>query len=251
MLGIAVNEMQRSLGGPQEASRNALFHYQMTHLDPRGPQMRVADPRTGWWSTRRRVPTAAMDRPFRVLPKYPPPSAANMYYDSRDALFHYQVSHQVPWGPQMRVADPDTGWWSTRRVIPYATPGRRFDVLSKVRYRHYGLGDVPSDSEAAIDLQYTPVRQGWFYGEPVQGFPDHHREGDPQVFVGPEALAMLGEAANNKNSSDPALKTLVRVERLQTALQIISTASIAVLATLAVGKAVHFARMRKTHAAAR
>jgi hypothetical protein len=31
------------------------------------------------------------------------------------------------------------------------------------------LGDVPNDAEAAYDLQYTPVRQGWYVGYPVTG----------------------------------------------------------------------------------
>jgi hypothetical protein len=245
MLGIAVNEMQRSLNGPHYNSRDALFHYQMTHPEPRGPRMRIADPTSGWWSTRRVAPLAFQGREWEHLPTQPLPIAAQVPWDSRDALFHYQMMHREPYGPQMHVADPETGWWSTRRVIPYSIRGRRVDVVS----RHRGLGDVPNDAEAAIDLQYTPVREGWFYGVPVQGFPNSQRDSDPTVLVGNAALAALGDptAALVAQSNGDALsmRRLVRAQRAQTALQVVSTLSIATLAGLAIAKAVFVSREKK------
>lgn len=249
MLGIAVNEMQRSLNGPHFDSRNALFHYQMTHPEPYGPRMRVADPASGWWSTRRVVPPAFDGRSWEHLPYQAPPVASQVPWDSRDALFHYQMMHREPYGPQMRVADPETGWWSTRRVIPYSIRGRRVDVVSRHGH-HRGLGDVPNDFEAAIDLQYTPVREGWFYGVPVQGFPKVDRDNDPEVLVGNAAIAALGDSTAamvaHGHGDAMSLRRLVRAQRTQTVLQVVSTLSIATLAGLAIAKAVHVTREKKS-----
>jgi hypothetical protein len=90
------------------------------------------------------------------------------------------------------------------------------------------FGDVPNDFEASVDLQYIPVRQGWYYGAPIdgRGYPDASRQ------------KSLGDA-----TADVALQQLARAEKFQAVLQVISTASIAVLATLAVMRAVQARRM--------
>ena len=112
-------------------------------------------------------------------------------------------------------------------IIPYGTwspfspaamahaPNRSFPMARQ----HYGLGDVPNDFEASVDLQYIPVRQGWYYGNPVNGggYPDARRKG-------------LGDA-----TTDAAT---LKLEKLQTVLQVVSTLAIATVATLAVIKAV-------------
>jgi hypothetical protein len=96
---------------------------------------------------------------------------------------------------------------------------------------HYGFGDVPNDFEASVDLQYIPVRQGWYYGHPVDGsgYPD----------AGLPRKNGFGDA-----TAEAAVKSLARSERLQTILQVISTLSIATVATLAVVKAI---RSRNGH----
>lgn len=45
-----------------------------------------------------------------------------------------------------------------------------------------GLGDIPNDFEAYTDLQYYPVRQGWYYGYPIDG------RGYPRMRVFPSGL---------------------------------------------------------------
>lgn len=245
MLGIVVNEMTRSLSGAgAAASRDALFHYQITHRDQyhNRPQMHVAIPGSGYWSTQHVVPWAAMDNHYETLPKrYVKPEGAGARL-SRDALLRYEIAHQNYPGPQMRVADPSTGWWSTERRIPMAFSNRAFHVVPK----HRGLGDAPDDFEAAIDLQYTPVRQGWIYGEPVQGFP-HVSNGAVEVYSGTNAYnALSGPAAAIAAASDEkSFKHLVRAQRIQTALQVISTLSIASLATMAIGRAISESRAAK------
>lgn len=120
-------------------------------------------------------------------------------------------------------------------IIPYGRwmpfqPG----ALARVpQGPHVGLGDVPNDFEASVDLQYIPVRQGWYYGQPVngRGYPDANlplRNGLGRHF---------GDA-----TSEAALQQLAKTERLQTILQVVSTLSIATVATLAVIKAVRSAR---------
>lgn len=95
-----------------------------------------------------------------------------------------------------------------------------------------GLGDVPNDFEASVDLQYIPVRQAWYYGTPVdgRGYPD---AGLPRSGLGAVRRRALGDAA-----SEAALKQLAKTERLQTVLQVVSTLSIATMATLAIARAI-------------
>jgi hypothetical protein len=88
------------------------------------------------------------------------------------------------------------------------------------------FGDVPNDFEASVDLQYIPVRQGWYYGQPVDG------RGYPDAKQG------FGDAA-----SDAAMQQLAKTEKLRTALQVISTMAVATMATLAV---VRFVRHRRS-----
>ena len=101
-------------------------------------------------------------------------------------------------------------------------------ALSHRRRRQFG--DVPNDFEASVDLQYIPVRQGWYYGRPVdgRGYPD--------------ARGGFGQAAATPATPDDALAQLAKAERTQTIFQIISTVSIATLATLAIVRAIRAAR---------
>lgn len=88
-----------------------------------------------------------------------------------------------------------------------------------------GLGDVPNDFEAGVDLCYTPVRQGWYYGVPVRTEGRGLGQGS-----GTTAAAAAAVSANDQ----AALKGLVRLQRMQTFLQVMATLSITTLATLAV-----------------
>ena len=110
-------------------------------------------------------------------------------------------------------------------IIPY---GRWMPFQPGAIARSRGFGDVPNDFEASVDLQYIPVRQGWYYGQPIdgRGYPD---AGLPRK--------NLGDV-----TSEEALKQLAKSERLQTILQVVSTLSIATVATLAVIKAVRARR---------
>lgn len=94
------------------------------------------------------------------------------------------------------------------------------------------LGDVPNDFEAAADLQYTPVRESWYYGTPVTG----------KMFNDPGAgtRRYLGHkfAKGNIQAFEMLeLQRLVALQRRQTMLQTIATASVAVIASLALIKA--------------
>lgn len=112
-----------------------------------------------------------------------------------------------------------------------------------------GLGDVPNDFEASVDLQYIPVRQAWYYGYPVNGsgYPDARLPKRNGLGVAMDVDARgrarwrryngLGDA-----TSDAALQQLAKVEKLQTVLQVVSTLSIATVATLAVIRAIRSAR---------
>jgi hypothetical protein len=84
------------------------------------------------------------------------------------------------------------------------------------------LGDVPNDFEAAVDLQYTPVRQGWYYGYPV---------------TNPAPAGGLGQ---------PTTVPTTEPTTGQLAMQILSTASITIMATLALFRVIHVARHGKS-----
>lgn len=115
-------------------------------------------------------------------------------------------------------------------IIPY---GHWMPFQPGAIARRPGFGDVPNDFEASVDLQYIPVRQAWYYGQPVdgRGYPD---AGLPKRGLGRHLGDMTSEAA---------LQQLAKTERWQTVLQVVSTLSIATVATLAVIKAV---RTRRT-----
>jgi len=85
-----------------------------------------------------------------------------------------------------------------------------------------GLSDVPNDFEAAVDLQYTPVRQGWYYGYPV---------------TNPTSSAGLGQPG----TIAPAATTTG-----QLVMQVLSTASITIMASLALFRVFHVARHGKS-----
>jgi hypothetical protein len=89
-----------------------------------------------------------------------------------------------------------------------------------------GFGDVPNDFEASVDLQYIPVRQGWYYGNPVDGGSY------------PKMQSMPSRGGFGDATAEEAVKSLAKSERLQTILQVISTLSVAAVATLAVIRAV-------------
>lgn len=95
-----------------------------------------------------------------------------------------------------------------------------------------GLGDVPNDFEAAIDLQYTPVRQGWYYGYPSTG----------GGYASVQRCSRGGFADATTDTELTAVQTLAKAQKAQALLQIVSTISIAVIASLAVARAIHVAR---------
>ena len=97
--------------------------------------------------------------------------------------------------------------------------------------RRRSLGDVPNDFEAAIDLQYTPVRQGWYYGYPSTG------GGYESV---PRCPNGLGDDTTTAQELT-AVQLLAKAQKAQAIMQIVSTASIAILATLAIMRAVKVA----------
>jgi hypothetical protein len=106
-------------------------------------------------------------------------------------------------------------------IIPYGR-WQPFDPGAITR-GYAGLGDVPNDFEASVDLQYIPVRQGWYYGNPIDG------RSYPTMQPMP-SRGGLGDAATDAET--------LKLERTQTILQIISTVSIAAVATLAVIRAI-------------
>lgn len=83
-----------------------------------------------------------------------------------------------------------------------------------------GLGDVPNDFEAAVDLQYTPVRQGWYYGYPIT---------NPSAGLGQPTTVAPGATTAG-----------------QTFMQVVSTASIAIMASLALFRVMHIAKHGKS-----
>jgi hypothetical protein len=106
-------------------------------------------------------------------------------------------------------------------IIPYGH-WQPFDPGAITR-GYAGLGDVPNDFEASVDLQYIPVRQGWYYGNPIDGRSYPTMQSMP-------SRGGLGDAAVDAET--------LKLERTQTILQIISTVSIAAVATLAVIRAI-------------
>jgi hypothetical protein len=102
-------------------------------------------------------------------------------------------------------------------------------MMSIIPYGHWrpqALGDVPNDFEASVDLQYIPVRQGWYYGTPVDG------RGYPG--------SGLGDAASD------SVQQLAKATKFQTILQVISTLSIATMAGLAIARAIQTRRGGRT-----
>jgi hypothetical protein len=81
--------------------------------------------------------------------------------------------------------------------------------------------DIPNDFEAGGDLQYTPVREAWYYGSQL----------------GCSGGCSRGSSYGRfDQSSADELHRLNKIERTQTFLQTISAASIAIVATLTVIK---------------
>jgi len=134
----------------------------------------------------------------------------------------------------------EAGGYYNARITPYGHfRSYRPDQISR------GLGDVPNDFEASVDLQYIPVRQGWYYGYPVDGsgYPDA-RNGLGQA-GGRRRRGQLAQAAAVTSGDPAALATLAKMEGIQTFLQVISTLSIATVATLAVVRAVRSRKSRE------
>jgi len=99
-----------------------------------------------------------------------------------------------------------------------------------------GLGDIPNDFEAAIDLQYTPVRQGWYYGYPSTG------GGYASVQRCPNSCGRGGLADATTDSELTAVQTLAKAQKAQAIMQVISTISISIIASLAIARAIHVSR---------
>lgn len=109
---------------------------------------------------------------------------------------------------------------TTANVIPYG----HFRPYSPKDAR--GFGDIPNDFEASVDLQYIPVRQGWYYGQPIdgRGYPD----------------GGLGEATTTTD-----LEKVAKLQRTQTILQAVSTISIATIATITIVRTISELRRRR------
>jgi hypothetical protein len=107
-------------------------------------------------------------------------------------------------------------------LAAYRVPGRAsglgFAVNEAARSVN-GFGDVPNDFEAGMDLCYTPVRQGWVYGRPVQ------------TGLGQDPATAAIVAATTPNGRE-ALKSVVRTQRMQVTLQVFSTLAVVTLAGL-------------------
>jgi len=135
---------------------------------------------------------------------------------------HYRThivpyGHFAPYSPQQACGQGYVGKWPPL-------------------YRRRSLGDVPNDFEASVDLQYIPVRQGWYYGQPVdgRGYPDA-RSGFGQV-----------TPTTPTTPTVPAdLDRIAKIERTQMIFQAISTISIATIAALTIAKAVISIRRRQ------
>lgn len=128
---------------------------------------------------------------------------------------------------------PGAGGYYRTRITPYGHFAPYCPSAIAVDRRSH-LGDVPNDFEASVDLQYIPVRQGWYYGQPVDG------RGYPDVRSG------FGQVTPTPTPSTPAdLDRLAKIERTQTIFQAISTVSIATIAALTIAKAVISIRRRQ------
>jgi hypothetical protein len=133
---------------------------------------------------------------------------------------------------QRSVGFGNAGGYYRTRIVPYRhfapyRPG----AIAVDRRTH--LGDVPNDFEASVDLQYIPVRQGWYYGQPVdgRGYPDRSNG--------------FGQAPPTTPTTSTELDRIAKLERTQTILQIVSTISIAAIASLTIAKAVVSVRRRR------
>jgi hypothetical protein len=112
-------------------------------------------------------------------------------------------------------------------IVPYGMympyPRNTLPAVPPIKPQILGgcFGDVPNDFEASVDLQYTPVREGWYYGSQL-GCSGGCGGG--------------GGYSRHDRSSTEELHRLNKIERTQTFLQTISAASIAIVATLTVIK---------------
>jgi hypothetical protein len=88
------------------------------------------------------------------------------------------------------------------------------------------LTDVPDDFEAARDLCYLPVRQGWTYGTLVQHPPRLNGLGSAGLSVAATAALAAG--------SEEALAELTKIQRRSMWLSVVSSVSVAALATVAI-----------------
>jgi len=102
-------------------------------------------------------------------------------------------------------------------------------IVNEMQRSLSGLGDVPNDFEAGVDLCYTPVRQGWYYGCPITGV-------GRETGLGQDAATAAAIAATTPGGQE-ALKSVVRAQRMQVTLQVFSTLAVATLAGLGVWQA--------------
>ena len=105
----------------------------------------------------------------------------------------------------------------TSQIIPYDMympyPANTLPAVPPLQPQILGgFGDVPNDFEAGYDLQYTPVREGWYYGSQLGG--------------------ALGHMNNYSAQDTEQLKRLVKFQRRQTFLQMISAMSVATVALI-------------------
>jgi hypothetical protein len=96
-----------------------------------------------------------------------------------------------------------------------------------------GLGDVPTDFEAARARCYTPVWQGWYYGVPVN--PSLQGSG-----LGNSTLAQ--EAVNGSNGAQRAVQELAKIEKKALILSAIASLSVATMAVFTIVQGVRGAK---------
>lgn len=71
-------------------------------------------------------------------------------------------------GNGLGLISPTDAWLTGRTAGLPGTSVVQYVQQPDGTYASRMLGDVPNDFEASVDLQYTPVRQGWYVGRELR-----------------------------------------------------------------------------------